>query len=108
MKKRQDKEKKSGKKTPGRIPSSPTLEIKGSDQINLIDEESKIMPISGGGFQESYNGQASVEHDNRLIIHHHLTQHVLEDNKSLEVVVIDFMRLLKELFEDYKDCFSGS
>ena len=41
------------------------------------------MPVSGGGFQQSYNGQASVEHDSRLIIHHHLTQHV---NDKLEIV----------------------
>jgi len=83
MKVRQAKEKKTGKKTPGRTPSLPALEIKGSDQINLTDEESRIMPVSGGGFQQSYNGQASVEHDSRLIVHHHLTQNV-NDKQEIE------------------------
>ena len=83
MKERQANEKKSGKKPRGKTPSLPTLEIKGTDQVNLTDEESRIMPVSGGGFQQSYNGQASVEHDSRLIIHHHLTQHA---NDKQEIV----------------------
>lgn len=78
MQQRRDKEKKSGKKSRGPAPSLPTLQIKGSDQVNLTDEESRIMLVSGGGFQQSYNAQASVEHDSRLIVHQHLTQHVAD------------------------------
>ena len=32
------------------------------------------MKTSGGGFEQCYNAQASVEHDSRLIVHQHVTQ----------------------------------
>jgi len=72
--KRETKEKQSGKKPRGKAPKPPTKEPKAKDQINLTDEESRIMPTSGGGFAQAYNAQASVEHDSRLIIHRHVTQ----------------------------------
>ena len=31
-----------------------------TDQVNLTDEESRIMPVSGGGFEQCYNAQAGV------------------------------------------------
>ena len=40
------------------------------------------MPISGGGYMQAYNAQASVEHDSRLIVHQHVTQHV-NDKKEI-------------------------
>lgn len=78
MRQRHVKEKKSGKKSRGPTPALPTLEIKGTDQVNLTDAESRIMLVSTGGFQQSYNAQASVEHDSRLIVHQHLTQHAVD------------------------------
>jgi len=72
--KRKDKEKLTGKKTKGKTPKSPQKDPKPKDQINLTDEESRIMKTSGGGFEQCYNAQASVEHDSRLIVHQHVTQ----------------------------------
>ena len=80
--KRKAKEKLTGKKPKGRAPKEPSKEIKPSDQINLTDEESRIMKTSGGGFEQCYNAQASVEHDSRLIIHQHVTQN---GNDKLEI-----------------------
>ena len=40
------------------------------------------MKTSGGGFEQCYNAQASVEHDSRLIIHQHVTQN---SNDKLEI-----------------------
>lgn len=74
IKKRKAKEKTSGKKPRGKIPKPPTKGPKAKDQVNLTDEESRIMKTSGGGFDQAYNAQASVEHDSRLIIHQHVTQ----------------------------------
>ena len=74
MKKREDKEKISGKKTKGKTPKAPSKEPKDKDQVNLTDEESRIMKTSGGGFEQCYNAQASVEHDSRLIVQRHVTQ----------------------------------
>jgi len=41
------------------------------------------MPVSGGGYMQAYNAQASVEHDSRLIVHQHVTQSV---NDKREVI----------------------
>ena len=74
IKKCKEKSKLTGKKTRGKIPKAPNKEPKPTDQINLTDEESRIMKTSGGGFEQCYNAQASVEHDSSLIVHQHLTQ----------------------------------
>ena len=41
------------------------------------------MPVSGGGYMQAYNAQASVEHDSRLIIHQHVTQNVNDKKEVL-------------------------
>jgi len=74
MKKREEKEKLTGKKTGGKKPKPPGKDPLPKDQINLTDEESRIMKTSGGGFEQCYNAQASVEHDSRMIVHQHVTQ----------------------------------
>ena len=43
------------------MPETPDPTPKAQDQINLTDEESRIMPVSGGGFEQSYNAQAAVD-----------------------------------------------
>ncbi|MDA3922611.1 MAG: IS1182 family transposase [Salinisphaera sp.] len=58
----------------GKPPSPPTLGPRDKDQVNLTDRESRIMPTSGGGFEQSYNAQASVETDSGLIVSGHVTQ----------------------------------
>ena len=84
LKKREAKEKKTGKKTSGKKPQAPkSKEPNPKDQVNLTDEESRIMPISGGGYIQAYNAQASVEHDSRLIVHQHLTQNVNDKKEVL-------------------------
>ena len=74
MDKRETKEKLTGKKTGGRKPKAPVDTPQDKDQVNLTDEESRIMPTSGGGFEQCYNAQASADHDSRLILHAHVTQ----------------------------------
>lgn len=44
------------------------------DQINLTDEDSRIMPVAGGGFDQSYNAQAAVATDSLLIVANEATQ----------------------------------
>ena len=39
-----------------------------TDQINLTDEASRIMPVAGGGFEQCYNAQAVVAADSLLVI----------------------------------------
>jgi len=42
--------------------------------VNLSDEESRIMPVSGGGFEQCYNAQACVDTQTMLVVSAHMTQ----------------------------------
>src|SRR5450830_114775 len=72
--KRDAQEKETGKKPRGKPPAPPEPGAKDSDQINLTDEESRIMPVSGGGFDQCYNAQAGVDADTMLVVATTLTQ----------------------------------
>ena len=72
-----------GKKPRGKDPLPPQAGPTDSDQVNLTDEESRIMPVSGGGFEQSYNAQAGVDVETMMVI----TQHVsLAPNDKREIV----------------------
>jgi transposase len=71
---REKKEKERGRKLGGRKPKEPDSTPQSTDQVNLTDEESRIMPTSGGGFEQCYNAQATVDMDSRLIVENHITQ----------------------------------
>jgi len=74
MTRRAAKEKDSGKKPGGKPPKAPEPGPKDSDQINLTDEESRIMPVADGGFEQAYNAQAAVDADTMLVIATGVTQ----------------------------------
>ena len=74
MNQREAKEKETGKKPRGKAPTAPEPGAKDSDQINLTDEESRIMPVAGGGFEQCYNAQAGVDADTMLVVATTLTQ----------------------------------
>ncbi len=65
---REEKQKKTGKKPGGKPPEPPVEGPKAQDQINLTDEESRIMPVSAGGFEQAYNAQAAVDTDSMLVV----------------------------------------
>lgn len=71
---REAKENSTGKKPRGRTPTPPEPGPKRKDQVNLTDSESRIMLSSSGGFEQSYNAQASVDVDSLLIVENHITQ----------------------------------
>ena len=68
MKAREEKEKATGKKPPGKPPAAPEPGPAANDQINLTDEESRIMPVAGGGFEQAYNAQAAVAEGSLLVV----------------------------------------
>ena len=74
MSARAAKEKDSGQKPRGKPPQAPVPGPKDSDQINLTDEESRIMPVSGGGFEQAYNAQAAVDAATMQVVATGLTQ----------------------------------
>src|ERR1700680_360089 len=57
-----------GKKPGGRPPAPPVEGPQPKDQINLTDEDSRIMPVAGGGFEQCYNAQAVVAAESLLVI----------------------------------------
>jgi transposase len=74
MARRAAKEAETGKKPGGKLPKAPEPGAKDSDQINLTDEESRIMPVAGGGFEQAYNAQATVDAPTMLVIATGVTQ----------------------------------
>ncbi len=74
MAKREAKEKATGKKPGGKPPQPPESGPQTGDQINLTDEESRIMPVAGGGFEQCFNAQAVVDTESMLILASHVTQ----------------------------------
>ena len=63
-----------GKKPRGPKPKPPMPGPRKKDQVNLTDEESRIMPSSDKGFVQAYNGQATVDVETMLIIESHISQ----------------------------------
>jgi transposase len=72
-----------GKKPSGRPPAPPVAAPGPADQVNLTDEESRIMPVplsdtlgvrqpnakvAGGGFEQCYNAQAAVAAGSLLVV----------------------------------------
>jgi transposase len=57
-----------GKKPGGKPPQPPVEGPRPSDQINLTDEDSRIMPVAGGGFDQCYNAQAAVATGSLLVV----------------------------------------
>ena len=64
----------SGRKLRGKDPEPPQAGPRDGDQVNLTDEESRIMPVSGGSFEQSYNAQAAVDTQTMLVVAAHVTQ----------------------------------
>jgi transposase len=62
-----------GKKPGGKDPEPPSSGPQDKDQINLTDEQSRIMK-TGGGFDQCYNAQAAVDTDSMLIVAGFVTQ----------------------------------
>jgi len=72
-----------GKKPGGKPPKPPEAGPRADDQINLTDEESRIMKVAGGGFDQCFNAQALVDTESMLV----LVAHVSQDTNDKQLVV---------------------
>jgi transposase len=72
-----------GRKPRGRPPQPPTEGPLPTDQINLTDEQSRIMPVAGGGFEQCYNAQAAVAAGSLLVVAADVSQ-ATNDKQQLE------------------------
>jgi transposase len=89
---REKKGKARGGKPGGRPPEPPAAGAGDKDQVNFTDSESRIMPKSGGGFEQAYNAQAGVDADSRLVVGQHVSQKA-NDKNELEAALSDLDRL---------------
>lgn len=92
---RRDAQRAAGQKPRGKEPKAPETGPKAKDQINLTDEESRIMP-SHEGFVQGYNGQAVVDVDSMLIIAATLTQDT-NDKQQVEPMLDEMAKLESDL-----------
>jgi transposase len=73
-----------GEKVGGKPPQAPTPTPGAGDQYNFTDPESRIMKAgSGNHFEQSYNAQAAVEVESRLIVGQRVSQ-APNDKQELE------------------------
>jgi transposase len=63
-----------GRKPGGKPPAPPAEGPGPTDQVNLTDEESRIMPVPGGGFEQCYNAQAAVAAGSLLVLANDVVQ----------------------------------
>ena len=98
MARREAKAKESGKKPPGKPPQPPASGVQATEQINLTDEESRIMPVSGGGFEQAYNAQAAVDSGSLLVVVPAVTQ-APNDKEQLVPMLAQLGALPKALGE---------
>jgi transposase len=64
---RREAQRAAGQKPKGKEPQAPQTGPRAQDQINLTDEESRIIP-SAQGFVQGYNAQAAVDVDTMLVL----------------------------------------
>ena len=85
-----------GRPSKGSEPKPPEPGVRDSDQINLTDDESRIMPASGKSFLQAYNVQAGVESESLLIVTEHVTQNV-NDQREVEPTLKALEQLAQSL-----------
>jgi transposase/IS5 family transposase len=96
MKEREKREEETGKKIKGQVPKEPEDKPKEKAQVNLTDGDSRIMPVSGGGFEQSYNAQAAVDVASRMIVGERVTQ-ACNDKEELKPMLEKLEDLPEEL-----------
>jgi transposase len=96
LKAREAKTAATGKKPGGRPPAPPVEGPLPTDQVNLTDEASRIMPVAGGGFEQCYNAQAAVAAGSLLVIAADVVQ-APNDKQQLEPMLGKLAELPDEL-----------
>jgi transposase len=83
-----------GKKSRGQEPKAPDPTPRAEDQVNLTDDESRIMKVAGGGFEQCYNAQAVVDAESMMVVVPHVTDAV--NDKEQVTPMIEKVQALPE------------
>jgi transposase len=92
---RREAQRQTGEKPRGPEPKAPETGPKASDQINLTDEESRIMP-SHEGYVQGYNSQAAVDVETMLIVATDVSQQT-NDKQQAEPMLAELNKLPESL-----------
>lgn len=92
---RREAKRQAGQKPRGPEPKAPDTGPKPDDQINLTDEESRVMP-SHAGFVQGYNSQAAVDVDTMLIVATTVTQQT-NDKQQVDPMLAELEKLPEAL-----------
>lgn len=95
MAERAARERENGKKYGGSKPKPPSRAMNPNAQINLTDDESRIMP-TGDGFVQAYNAQGAVDCGSLLLVDVDVSQ-CPTDRTLLESAVTHLMDLPEQL-----------
>ena len=90
------KEQARGRKLGGKPPQEPLPGPRPKDQVNFTDGDSRIMPVSGGGFEQAYNAQATVAMATLLVVGAHVTQQA-NDKQEVEPALQEVAKLPDDL-----------
>jgi len=94
---REERAKATGKKPRGRPPAPPSGPApRPEDQVNLTDEQSRIMPVAGGGFEQAYNAQAAVATGSLLVVAHDVVQ-AANDKEQLQPMLAQLQECKEQL-----------
>lgn len=83
-------------KNRGKEPAPPQPGPQAKDQVNLTDQESRIMPNANKGFDQSYNAQAAVDVESMLIVASHISQNP-NDKREIEPALAEVAKLPDEV-----------
>lgn len=96
IKAREERAQTTGKKPGGRPPQPPAAGPGSTDQVNLTDEDSRIMPVAGGGFEQCYNAQATVAGGSLLVVANDVVQ-ATNDKEQIAPMLARLTRLPQAL-----------
>jgi hypothetical protein len=101
-----EKQRQSGGKPRGKAPKPPQEGPRDSDQFDFTDAESRIMKAgSGQHFEQSYNAQAAVEVDSRLIIAGQVVD-APNDKQELQPTLGTLDPVIESVSQVLIDCFA--
>jgi transposase len=84
-----------GRKYGGSKPKRPSRAMKPDAQVNLTDDESRVMP-TGEGFVQAYNAQGAVDCGSLLLVNVNVSQ-CPTDRTLLEATITDLKALPEQL-----------